>query len=170
MHQNNIFSISSRLTVSVRAYEEDEPFPVLYTDQQILDRYRDAMQRDDCKPNTAAQKQFYKCTDHGNAERFTDQHGNKFRYCQGQWYNYNGRYWGEDNTFEHMRCAMRTARLQYKEAEQCNDDGKRRALAKWAAKSDSNTSMRNMVSLARHKNPVATHPDAFDPDLAGTGF
>lgn len=101
-------------------------------------------------------------TDLGNAERLTAKHGHELRYAEahGSWIAWDGRVW-KPETFAGTRCAISTVRSIYAEAAGLDDDA-RKALARWAIKSESSRAVEAMASLARSKLLVKT--DDLDVD------
>lgn len=89
-------------------------------------------------------------TDLGNARRLIGRHGADIRYCHawGKWLLWRGSHWEKDETAEIERLARNTVASIYAEAAQIIDDDARKALAKWALKSESRSRLENMIRLA----------------------
>src|SRR5215211_7069457 len=106
----------------------------------------------------------YNLTDLGNAERFVAQHGKNVRYCY-PWRKsliWTGSRWQRDEAGRVHRLAKETVRSIYREASEEEDEDRRKALAKHARASESETRIRAMVELA--KSEIPTSPDALDVD------
>jgi putative DNA primase/helicase len=108
--------------------------------------------------------QGYNLTDLGNAERFVAQHGENVRYCYSwrTWLFWTGTRWERDNTGQVHRLAKETVRSIYREASDSTDEDRRKALAKHAAASESETRIRAMIELAKSEVPAS--PDDLDAD------
>jgi putative DNA primase/helicase len=106
----------------------------------------------------------YNLTDLGNAERFAAHHGESVRYCYPwrKWLVRTGARWERDEAGQIHRLAKETVRAIYREASEAEDEDRRKALAKHAAASESETRIRAMVELAKSEAPVA--PDKLDAD------
>jgi putative DNA primase/helicase len=103
-------------------------------------------------------------TDVGNAARFVEQHGGTLRYCfaWAGWLHFDGTRWRRDAGDVAVRCAKACARTWFSEAAQATDEGRRRALAKWATYANSEPGIRRMLSLAQAE--LAITPDQLDAD------
>jgi putative DNA primase/helicase len=103
-------------------------------------------------------------TDVGNAARFIAAHGARFRYCYAWkgWLAWEGTRWGRDAGDVAALAAKETARAIYTEAAQTTDETGRKALAKWAAYSESEPGIRRMLALAQPN--LAIKPDQLDAD------
>ncbi len=88
-------------------------------------------------------------TDLGNAERLKDQHGRDLRYCAPwkKWLIWDGQRSRADDTNEVISHASATARSIYAEATSQADPEHRKALSKFAARSEGAKSIENMVTL-----------------------
>jgi putative DNA primase/helicase len=106
----------------------------------------------------------YNLTDLGNAERFAAQHGKDARYCYPwrKWLVWTGAQWKRDEAGQIHRLAKETVRGIYREASDAEDEDRRKALAKHAAASESETRIRAMVELAKSEAPIS--PDELDAD------
>jgi len=104
-------------------------------------------------------------TDLGNARRLVRRHGENIRYCHawGTWLLWRGTHWEHDRNEEIQRLARDTVASVYAEAAQAGDDDRRKALAKWALKSESRSRLVNMVETAKAEIYVL-HND-LDADL-----
>lgn len=89
-------------------------------------------------------------SDMGNSERFMKQHGHGVRYCTtwNSWYLWNGKYWEMDEKNNVHRLAKLTVRKMYIEAAKKDDDKERRALVKYALKSEGNREIKNLLEQA----------------------
>jgi len=108
--------------------------------------------------------QGYNLTDLGNAERFVAQHGEDVRYCfpWRKWVVRTGARWERDEAGRVHRLAKGRVRGIYREASDADDEARRKALAKHAAASESETRIRAMIELAKSEVPVS--PDDLDAD------
>src|SRR5215204_4010298 len=108
--------------------------------------------------------QGYNLTDLGNAERFVRDHGEDVRYCYPwrKWLVWTGTRWERDDTGKVHKLAKETVRSIYREASEEEDEDRRKALAKHARGSESETRIRAMVELAKSEIPVS--PDELDAD------
>jgi putative DNA primase/helicase len=108
--------------------------------------------------------QGYNLTDLGNAERFVAQHGENVRYCfpWRKWVVRAGARWERDEAGRVHRLAKGRVRGIYREASDAEDEDRRKALAKHAAASESETRIRAMIELAKSEVPVS--PDELDAD------
>jgi putative DNA primase/helicase len=103
--------------------------------------------------------------DIGNARRLVQQHGSDLRYCPKLgWMAWSGKRWGLDDTGAVDRCAKKTVRSIYGEAENCPDKDRREALASWAHKSESDVRIKAMISLARTEAEVIVRHERLDRD------
>lgn len=86
-------------------------------------------------------------TEMGNGERFVDQHGADFRYCEqyNGWLAWDGMRWRRDRDRAVIRAAKATVRTIYAEVAATEDPDRRKALASWAAKSESARSLRELL-------------------------
>ena len=108
--------------------------------------------------------QGFNLTDLGNAERFVAHHGEDVRYCYQwrKWLVWTGARWERDEAGRVHRLAKETVRSIYREASDEEDEDRRKALAKHARASESETRIRAMVELAKSEIPAS--PDQFDAD------
>ena len=106
----------------------------------------------------------YNLTDLGNAERFIAQHGENVRYCYPwrKWLVWTGTRWEHDEAGKIHRLAKETVRGIYREAFGAEDEERRKAVAKHAAASESETRIRAMVELAKSEAPIS--PNELDAD------
>ena len=101
-------------------------------------------------------------TDLGNAKRLVALHGKDVRYCfpRKTWLVWDGIRWAFDDSGEVYRRAKATVTTIYAKAAEEPDADRRRALAKWAATSESDTRISAMISLARSEPSIpATLPE-----------
>jgi putative DNA primase/helicase len=108
--------------------------------------------------------QGFNLTDLGNAERFVAHHGTDVRYCYQwrKWLVWTGARWERDEAGRVHRLAKETVRSIYREASDEEDEDRRKALAKHARASESETRIRAMVELAKSEVPAS--PDQFDAE------
>ena len=99
-------------------------------------------------------------TDLGNARRLVSLHGADLRYSHAlqRWYVWDGRRWQPDTTGEVFRRAKATVAAIYAEAAAAADDEGRKAIGRWATRSEGEGRIRSMVSLAESepKIPITT--------------
>jgi P4 family phage/plasmid primase-like protien len=105
-------------------------------------------------------------TDLGNARRLVARHGADLRYCWpwGRWIVWDGIAWRQDDTAEVLRRAKDTVRGIYQEAAACDDRDRRDALGDWARRSENETKINAMVSLARSEPVIPILPTELDAD------
>jgi putative DNA primase/helicase len=106
----------------------------------------------------------FNLTDLGNSERFVAHHGEDVRYCYpwSTWLVWTGGRWESDEAGRAHRLAKEAVRGIYQEAAEAEDEDRRKALAKYAARSESADKIRAMLELARSELPVS--PDELDAD------
>jgi len=104
----------------------------------------------------------YNLTDLGNAERFVALHGENVRYCYpwAKWLIWTGARWERDDSGKVHKLAKVTVRGIYREAATAEDEDRRKALAKHAARSEGADKIRAMLELAKSEVPAS--PDEFD--------
>lgn len=105
-------------------------------------------------------------TDMGNARRLVARHGKDLRFVPvwGMWLVWDGRRWSRDETGEVERRAKDTVRSIYAEAFVTSDSDKRQAIAKHAAKSESERAVRAMIALAKTEPGIPVTPAELDAD------
>jgi len=102
-------------------------------------------------------------TELGNAERLVDLHGENIRYCpQLGWLIWNERRWRKDELGEILSRAKETVRLIYQEAQNAQDDERRQAIARHAAKSEGKERINAMVALGQSERVIVVSADALD--------
>jgi putative DNA primase/helicase len=108
----------------------------------------------------------YHATDLGNAQRLADRHRRDLRYCFGldAWFCWDGVRWCVDETGQVERLAKETARHMYSEAVQALDEDTRKALVKWAIRSEAASRLKALVYLARSEPGLPVLREAFDAD------
>jgi putative DNA primase/helicase len=104
----------------------------------------------------------FNLTDLGNAERFVADHGEDMLYCYPwrKWLVRGGARWVRDEAGRIHKLAKSRVRGIYREASDAEDEDRRKALAKHAAASESETRIRAMVELTKSEVPVA--PEELD--------
>lgn len=109
----------------------------------------------------------FKLSELGNAERLVSRHGNDIRYCHewNKWLVWTGTHWQIDLTGEIERRAKGTVRSMYAEASQLQDEDQRAALAKYAARSETNRAITAMVELAKSEPSIPVISDQLDSDI-----
>lgn len=105
-------------------------------------------------------------TDLGNARRFVAQHSHNAKNVGGKrgWVIWEGSRWARDETGEADRMAKAVVRSLWAEAAGADDDEKRDAILKFAARSESATAVRSMLELASTEPEIASTIEAFDTD------
>jgi P4 family phage/plasmid primase-like protien len=105
-------------------------------------------------------------TDAGNAERLVHQHGLDLHHVHAwnRWLVYDGSRWKTDGSGEIVRRAKATVRAIYGEAKQADSDGERKAIAAWAARSESASRIDAMISLARSEPGIPVEHEQLDRD------
>jgi putative DNA primase/helicase len=107
----------------------------------------------------------FNLTDLGNSERLIHRHGGDLLYCWawGTWLVNDGRRYAKDDTGEIYRRAADTVASIYAEAAACQDEERRKGVAKHAVRSEAGSRIREMVDLARSKVPI--RQDELDADV-----
>ncbi|MDA1196203.1 MAG: phage/plasmid primase, P4 family, partial [Planctomycetota bacterium] len=105
-------------------------------------------------------------TQYGNAERLVAHHGRDLRYLPAlrQWLVWDGTRWRPDETGEIVRRAKDTVRRIYEEAGAEPDDDARKALARWAQRSEAESAIKAMIGLAESEPGVSVTANALDAD------
>ena len=108
-----------------------------------------------------------KRTDAGNATRFLRRHGHDVRYCHPwqKWLVWRDGVWNVDDTAEVIRRAEDTVKSIYVEAAVTEDEDTRKALAKWATASETETRIRGMLFFAKARSGIPVLPDELDRDI-----
>jgi len=103
-------------------------------------------------------------TDLGNAQRLVALHGQDLRYCHpwNKWLVWDGTRWSQDATAEAVRRAKDVVRAMYAEAASQLDDDRRKSLAKHAWKTESESRIEAMLSLARSEPGIPILPEQLD--------
>jgi len=108
----------------------------------------------------------YHLTDLGNAKRLVARHGHDLRFVPawGTWFIWDGRRWARDETGEVFRRAKETVLSIYQEAATTEDADRRKALADWARRSESEARIRAMVKLAESEPGIPVRLSDLDRD------
>lgn len=113
-------------------------------------------------------------TDTGNAERLITYHGAEIRYCadRKQWYIWNGARWIPDVKGAIFEMAKETVIKIHDEIKYIDvgDKAARKELSKFAYKSESQKSLRDMIANAQTDARIAMTSDAFDANLSLMNF
>jgi putative DNA primase/helicase len=106
----------------------------------------------------------FSLSDLGNARRLVAQHGRDFHYCylSKKWYVWTGKLWALDTTGEVNRRAKLTVAGIYKEAAAATEENERKALAGFALRSEHDSRIRGMLSLAQSELTIPISPSQFD--------
>jgi len=107
-------------------------------------------------PSHGKESEMLNLTDMGNAERLIKRHGEYLRYCYetGYWLVWNGKVWEKDTGAQIMALAKETVRGIYAEVANTRDDRQRKELADHAKKSESESKLNAMITLARDFVPI----------------
>jgi len=107
-------------------------------------------------PSHGKESEMLNLTDMGNAERLIKRYGEYLRYCYetGYWLVWNGKVWAKDNGDQIMSLVKETVRGMYAEAANTSDDHQRKELADHAKKSEAESKLHAMITLARDLVPV----------------
>ena len=104
-------------------------------------------------------------TDLGNARRLVHQYGQELRYCnQRGWFIWDDRRWEPDDTGAVERFAKAAVRGIYNEAGACDDKDLRERIASHAYKSESDSRIKSMITLAKTEPEVVVRLDELDRD------
>lgn len=105
-------------------------------------------------------------TDLGNGERLVARFGGGVRFCHpwGKWLHYDGRRWALDQTAAIRRLAKQAVRAILAEAATIEDDGERRAHARWSRASEGRARVEAMLHFAAAEAGVPILPDEVDRD------
>jgi len=105
-------------------------------------------------------------TDLGNAKRMIKLHGRDLRYCHPwkKWLVWNGQRWVKDNTAAVFTKAKDVIMRIYAEATQEQNEKRRKALAKHAIRSEAETRIKAMISLATSEPGIPVLPEELDSD------
>ena len=106
-------------------------------------------------------------TDMGNAERFVAWAGGRFRFVHlwDCWLFFDGSRWRRDIDGEAMRWAKETVRQTLAQAEAIDEDEERERLISFSLASESMSSLKAMLTLARDLLPIGTDDLDRDPFL-----
>ncbi|NTV12349.1 MAG: hypothetical protein HGA96_00200 [Desulfobulbaceae bacterium] len=117
-------------------------------------------------PKQAVQESSFYLTDSGNAERMASRYGSEIRYCHAKkcWFVWDGQRWTEDRSNIIMQKAKQVVRSMYEEAAKSENYEKRQELVKHACKSESESRLSAMVSLARNESGIAIKQEELDQD------
>jgi len=105
-------------------------------------------------------------SDTGNAEILAEAHGHHLRYVASNrdWYAYVDGRWRVDATGHAGRAAMEVARERHRVAAQIEDEDQRKALSKWARRSENATQQQGMLKLSQVVGGIALRREKFDLD------
>jgi putative DNA primase/helicase len=106
------------------------------------------------------------CTDAGNAERFRDDHGDRFRYCHtwACWLVWDGRRWVRDTDGAASRAMLASARKFHRVALDIENQDVRTAVCTWALKSESTDKVAAALKTAQSLGGLALTADKLDAD------
>ena len=137
---------------------------------ELADMVQHAMtapDRPDFAEARTANAEGFHTTDQGNAERFATQHVGRIRYAwaEDRYLWWDGRRFSRHDAEGHaLELAKVTARGIYGEADRETDPDRRKRLATWAARSESEARLRAMLALAQSEPGMALAPDELDAD------
>lgn len=104
-------------------------------------------------------------TETGNAERLVSMFGSEFRWCGSLgWLAWDGKRWGRDDRKRLHALAKETVRSIYGEAERESDSNVRKAIAKWASRSESRAGRESMIALAASEAGIPISVNEVDSD------
>jgi putative DNA primase/helicase len=105
-------------------------------------------------------------TDLGNAERFVDEHGGRFRYCGplGKWLFHDGKRWVRDETGAAELMMQETVRGIYAEAAKAEDSQERKAIADHARRSEATKRITDALRAARWQPGIPVRAEELDTD------
>jgi P4 family phage/plasmid primase-like protien len=160
---------------AIRSYAAVRPFPKDWSDEQILDRVRDAekkvtrgARRETRKRGSAGKGAgggaMFPLTDSGNAERLVGLYGRDFRYVYA-WSKpivWDGTKWGMNNQYLVEQFTKDTARSILTDALKIEDDDERDAIIAWAKGSESATRRQAMLRLAHSEPGIPIEPTDLD--------
>lgn len=108
----------------------------------------------------------FRLTDLGNAERLVHHAGDDLRYCHewARWLVWTGQRWEHDRAGLVIRHGKHTVRRIYEEAADVQDEEARKAIAKWALRSEARQRIDAMVGLAQSEHNVTVLSAALDAD------
>lgn len=114
------------------------------------------------KPKPTKKK--YMLTDTGNGERFADQNREFVRYCHPwkSWLIHDTFRWKLDHAGQAQQMAKQTIRSMYGEAQKEPDEDRRKKIASWAAKSESQTRRNALLACAQSEPGVPVQPEDLD--------
>jgi P4 family phage/plasmid primase-like protien len=149
---------------TIRAYDSEQPLASEWSDADILRRLRDAERK--VQRGTGTKLTVRNCTDLGNAERFSEQHGAdvRFSHVWSKWLAWDGRRWAIDTTGEIPRRAKRTARSIWAEAVRAPKRELRERLGQWASSSEKRDRINAMIALASSEQPIPIAVEQLDAD------
>ena len=130
-----------------------------------LDALREA--RDRSKEITSAREDAVRTqTDLANATAFAAEHARALRHVRERhmWIAWQQTCWQRDATGDAERAAKATARALLETAVKVEDEDKRKAAVKWAFASQSERTLRAMLTVAATEAEIALAADALDSD------
>jgi len=106
-------------------------------------------------------------TDLGNSERLIHYHGQNIRFCYpwGKWLSWTGKQWRIDESGEIERMAKKTVRLICKEVKSDHGSEKAKEIYRHAGRSEAESRIKAMISLARMEVPIMPNDLDLDPYL-----
>jgi putative DNA primase/helicase len=120
----------------------------------------------DYDPQPPPKQNTWPLTDLGNAERLVHYFGAHIRYCSAwnTWLVWDGTRWKRDANGAVVRYAKRTARQIFQEAADEENEDRRKALGKWADRSENHGRLNAMISLAESEPGIPIQPEHLDAD------
>lgn len=108
----------------------------------------------------------FNCTDLGNAERLVARYRDSIRYCpqRKRWLVWDGSRWAWDEIGIVERMSKGVVREIMREADDCDDDDRRKGLRAWSFKSEDSKRIKSMVALAQTERDVPVLLSELDPD------
>ncbi|MBU4233887.1 MAG: phage/plasmid primase, P4 family [Desulfobacterales bacterium] len=108
----------------------------------------------------------FNLTDMGNAQRIVAKHGQDIRYCYpwGKWLVWDEARWKKDDTGEVDRRAKATVQSIYTEAGREKDKDRRKGIAQFAMRCESELKRKAMIASAMSEPGIPILPDEMDRD------
>lgn len=108
----------------------------------------------------------FSLTDAGNAELLIHLHGHELRYDhpRERWLLWNGTRWRPDADGHVPRLTLEAARHRLRLASEIEDKDRRKAVVKWATKSENIARQRAALDWAKSLKPIADDGEGWDSD------
>lgn len=118
-------------------------------------------------PSRSPVAPYFPLTDMGNGERFAAMHEGRVRFCPEwkKWLLWDGARWKRDTKNEVFLYAKETVRAIPGDLPDCFNSDTRKAVLKWATKSEDSGSVRAMLSSAEKERSISVVSAELDRDL-----